>query len=177
MKPPPDNIDGDKLPVSTSVMSDIRHDLRRYIHAFSALIGCLCFWVGLYNLIDLYLFVSWWPLQWINDSIVGKDWPTLVMGLSMLTMTDSLLCEGAMNKTEVFDDFSFFHMAKLYLRSLLAYIGSAAYWVGAWNIVDYHTPGLEDETFARDLALCAVGFFLLMISRTVRRYAGVTGGM
>jgi hypothetical protein len=71
------------------------------------------------------------------------------------------LVEGGLNKVEVFDDHSYWVVLLLYIRATFAFLGVVAYWVGMWNLLDYHTPFMDEETKERDILLIIVGIGML----------------
>lgn len=105
----------------------LRAFVKTHLRCIVAFLSSLSLWVGLYNLIDIYLFEDLIPITAMWGRAAVKDIITYFAGLALLVATGAYLGESGLLPTRYYR-VPWSKMALWYGRATLAIIGSICYW-------------------------------------------------
>ena len=142
--------------------------LALYVRSLLALLAGIVFWLGAYNLLDLWLA----PPTALRDglyTVVGLVvmFATANVGAEGSVIADSAAGGGDMSKVASTQVTSNVRFVLYQAKALLGLWGDVVYWVGTYNIADVH---IWTYSATRDSLYVVAGFIVfLAISMYVRR--------
>lgn len=140
--------------------------LRLHIKALIALSGCVLYWLGAWNLLDLYTF----------PSTPRRNICFIFVGLFCYIVTDTMLVSAGLNAylpqtSAQLNALRWKQQLFLYVRSSICMFGGILYWIGWWELLTDHIP--NGRSVEHQTAYLLVGIVFLIATNTFFSTAGV----